>query len=114
MTANFTDKLRLALAIRFFTVTASGASLACVGSINGDYGNASKFRLVFNEGSELKECPIRMLGSLAFSKRSPLANAFEIFDGDGSIRVFSFRDKFFADLMIYVFLIAALFTTKFS
>jgi hypothetical protein len=107
--ADFTNKLRLAFAIRFFAVTARATGLAGVGSGNGDDSNAFALRLIFDKVSELRECPIGLSGSLAFPNRRPLAYPFEVFNSDSLIRAFSLPDKLFRDAMIFIGLIATLF-----
>lgn len=54
-----------------------------------------------------------MLGSVFSPNGSPLANALEVFKGYRSIRVFGFKDKLFADSMIYVTLITGLLAAQF-
>jgi hypothetical protein len=111
--ANFTDKFRLAFTVSFFTVTASRTSARRVARVNLCDANASKFRLVLCKGSQLRERPVRMFGSLGMPNSCPLGNAFEIFNSDTSIRVFGFRDKCFRNYVIGVCLKAALFAAQF-
>jgi hypothetical protein len=108
MRAGFTDKLRLVLAICFFAVTAGGTGTRSVARVNGNQAHAFTSRLIGQERPELRESPVGMLGPVFSPNSRPLTNTFEFFNGYRSIRVFGFRDKFLADSMVHVALVAAL------
>lgn len=111
--AEFADKLRLTLAVGFFTVTARRASAAGVARVNRNNPHARNGRFIFQKVSQLSESPVGMLGSLRFLNRRPLTNTFEFFKGYRSNRVFSLRDKLFRNAMVHIALIAALLAAQF-
>lgn len=108
MTTSATNKLGLALAIRFLAMAASRASAACVARVNGNHFDASNSRFVFNELPKLSKRPVGVSCALRLLNSCPLADASEFFDGNSSIRALSRVDQSFADDVIHVFLIAGL------
>ncbi len=113
MRTDFTNKLRLAPAIRFFTVAADTTCAACIARVNGNQAYAFTLRLVGQERSELRKSPVGMLGSVFPPNSCPRAYVLQILYSNRPVRVFGFRDKFLADSMVHVALIAALLTAQF-
>lgn len=108
MRADFTGKLGLALAIRFFTVTAGRAGARSITRVNSDYLHACNGGFVLDKAPELPESPIRLFCSLALSNRSPLANVRKFFNRYRSIRALSLQNNLFRDAVVFVGLVAAL------
>lgn len=63
-----TAKLSLALAIAFLAMSALRTGATCIAGIDQRNADASKFRLVLHERTQLKERPSRMFGSLLLAK----------------------------------------------
>src|SRR5438552_16709917 len=97
MTTGLTDKLRLAFAIPFFAVPASGACARSVTRVNRYNFHARDGRFVFNKAPELSESPIRLLSALRFPSLSPLANVREFFYSNRPIRAFGFLNNAFCN-----------------
>ena len=77
-------------AIGTSNVPAERALLARVLGIDEHDRNADALRLVLDEGPELMEPPVAQSCSLSASGRDPLADAFEVFEGDtaqGALRL---------------------------
>jgi hypothetical protein len=108
MITGLTDKLGLAPAVRFLTVTASRAGARGVARVYRDNSHACHRRFVFNKAPELSESPVRLFCALALSNRGPRAYAFQFFKGDRSVRVLSLQNNLFRDAVIFVGLIAPL------
>ena len=112
MRTGLTGKLRLRFAIRFLTVTAARACTTCVARVYRNHADTFAPCFVGHKSSELRESPVGMLGPVFVPNRCPLANVRQFLHHYRPLCVFGFRDKFLADSMIHVTLIAALFAAQ--
>lgn len=78
------------------------AFTAGVAGINLDQRYARKDRLVFQEGSQLCECPRVKNRSLRFPSPYPRPYPCKFLDGDTAIRAFGFLDDLFRNRMVDV------------
>jgi len=70
--------------------------------IHRDHRNSSESRFVFNELSELVESPRAEATTLGSANRYPLPDAFEVFNGDPSMGVFSLSHQTLGDVVVNV------------
>ena len=83
----YTHKEGLTAPIAFVNLPTLAAFLAGVLGINQLYRDTSKQALVFQELPQLVESPISVSGSLLLANPGPRANAFQVFNGNRSMRV---------------------------
>jgi hypothetical protein len=94
-------------------MTTDKAALARVPGIYQMYRNTRQFRLVGQEGTQLRKRPIAVLGSLLFaSNPSPLANMCQVFQRNSLLRVCGFGNDTLAQNVVRVFLKTALFARQ--
>src|SRR5262249_39854304 len=114
MTKRLTDKLRLAFAILFSAMPTLVTGTRGVARVNRNNSDAYRLRFVFHKRPELRERPVGMSVALRLPNSSPRLYAFEIFNGNISFRALSRPDESFADGVILVRLITALFAAYLS
>ena len=71
-----------------------------IARVNKNDPHAVQLGLVLNKHSQLKETPTMPLCSVSLFSPNPRTNALEVFQGDPSLRVFSFQNNRFADFVI--------------
>ena len=80
----------------------TGTHLAGISGINGYQFDASKKRFVFQLKPQIKEAPGMLNSPLAFSNPYPVADAFEVFNGNTPPGAFSLFNNLLGDAVIYV------------
>lgn len=111
MTAGTTKELSLTTTVRFLDMPTYGALLAGVFRVHEDHRDTRQPRLVAEKGTQLCEAPIAVPCSLVSpSSPGPRANARQFFEGNCAVRALSFFNETLRDLMINIFLEAALAT----
>jgi hypothetical protein len=88
--------------VAFGNVAATWAFSAGVARIDEDYGDPFEGRFVFDQSTQLRECPIRHPGPLAPSNLDPIPNAREVFEGDQTSAAFGVGHDGFRDNMVGV------------
>lgn len=88
-------------------------SPAGITRVNEDHPHPYSFGLVSDVLAQLVERPVTMLASLLATYNRFLADARQIFQGDGSTSVYCFFNKLFADLVVGVLLEACLLSRQF-
>ena len=78
------------------------APLAGMPRIHQDHRDPSEVRLILDEAAQLGERPAGHPSPLRLPERSPLADAFEVFESDPTQSVCSSRNEPLADAMIHV------------
>src|SRR5205823_3571918 len=71
-----------------------------VAGINRDHSHSRHLRFVFDEGAELVERPGMQRGPLGLPSPNPSANAFELFQGNRSLRALSLDHQSLADRVV--------------
>jgi len=95
-------ELSLGATVSLSGMVAHGTLARSIARVNGLHLNAAECCLVGKKGTQLKESPSRMFSALAFSDRYPIADAFEILNGNASAGVFGLCDNSFRDDVIHV------------
>lgn len=70
--------------------------------IDRDHRDAGNRRLVFDEGSQLKECPTTHLRPLRSPEPCASADALQLLQGDSALAACSFRHQRLADDVVFV------------
>lgn len=107
MTTRPTYKRALAFAVCLLLVAALIAGAGSVAWINVDHRHAAQRGFIVDHHSQFAERPLAMLAPLWLSNRraaplGPLADAFQMLEGNGLLRVFSLLDKHLADAVVGV------------
>ena len=109
MTALHTTALGLRTSVRSCRVPALVALLACVGRVDHAHLHACHLRLVGDNDAKLREGPIAVSCPLRWPfNPSPRAHVGQCFKPNRPLRAFCLRNKFLADPVVHVALIAAL------
>ncbi len=95
--------------VLLINVAALRALARGVPGINEDYGDASTFRFIGDERTELRESPVTQSRALVAPGRNPLKKSLELFKGDPSRGAFGIRHDSLGDAVICVFLKPRLF-----
>ena len=99
--------------IGFINTPTLRTSPAGITRVNEDHPHPYSFGLVSDVLAQLIERPVTMLASLLATYNRSLADARQIFQGDGSASVYCFFNKLFADLVVGVLLEACLLSRQF-
>lgn len=105
-------ELSLILAIGLIAMAAFCASAGRVARVNCNDGYAVESGLVLQKAAELSESPSSNSGPLAFPKPCPVADTFQVFQGDSARRVLSQVDDLLADNVVDVLLKTGLFASS--
>ena len=99
--------------IGFINTPTLRTSPAGITRVNEEHPHSYSFGLVSDVLAQLIERPVTMLASLLATYNRSLADARQIFQGDGSASVYCFFNKMFADLVVGVLLEACLLSRQF-
>ena len=101
--AGATQKLGLGRSVQLLGVSTLRTLAAGIARIDRYHRDASGSALVCNKEFELIERPRMQYGTMRQPSLEPLSNAFEVFEDNGAVRAFGFRNDLLGNAVVYIF-----------
>src|SRR5690349_5982913 len=96
-----TGEFGLRTAVAFIDMATTRACTAGIAGIDKTARYTGPLRFVHNKVRQLPKAPTLVLIALAFANRGPIANALQLFQGKGSLRVLRTRNKVFGNAVVH-------------